>query len=143
MNMIAYKCPLCGKDGRAEYDPEGVNQLEHWKKLLHCNRCADFMVELRSLRERARQISMAHMTLQKTGKLTEERRSELRSKLSEATKAIAGLVGHQWSIVPVWEPEFIDQLLEFPDKSEFIVNQYARMIKDAAAQTHAQARLAI
>lgn len=140
---LTYNCKLCGKPGETHYDETMVHRLERWVSILHCNRCADFRSMLRKLRENAQRIVIIRWQLQKAGKATKETEERVRNQIASLTKAIAELVCVHWRIEVVWEQDFAEQLLDFPDKAEFIVNQYANMIKEQAAQAHAQAMLAL
>ena len=136
-------CGLCGKPGKVQCH-DGIIQNEHaWIAMLHCNRCADFKVALRALREHCKSVMIFRWQLQQTGKMTPELTGEIKEMLIAATKAVAELTARHWRVDTVWDLDFVNQLMEFPDKAEFIVNQYAKMIKDLAAQTHAQATLAL
>lgn len=138
LSTVAYHCGLCGKPGDAQYDEDMVHRLERWIPLLHCNRCADFRTMLRKLRDNCKRLTLLRWQLQQAARLTRERDDLIRTEIVNLTKAIARLTCVHWRIEIIWEQDFAEQLLDFPDKAEFIVNQYAAMIKEQAAQAHAQ-----
>lgn len=140
---IDYTCGLCGKPGQAQYKPEMVHKLERWVSILHCNRCADFKVMLRKLRDNCKRLVILRWQLQKAGKMKQDQEALVRKEIEDLTKAIAQLVCVHWRVGVVWEPDFVNQLLDFPDKAEFIVNQYAHLIQTQAQSMHEQARMAV
>lgn len=120
-SQIEYTCPCCGKPGTAEYDPEYVREIGKWKPMLHCDRCADFRSELSRLRESAKRVCMIILT---TGEI-----SKSRDKLTEITKKISNVVCNQWRVTNVWEPDFVNQLVDQPRQSDTIINLFARGIR--------------
>lgn len=136
---MTYTCGLCGKPGEAEYESDMVHNIDRWVSILHCNRCADFRSMLRKLRENCKRLTVLRWQLQKFGKMTEDRETTIRTQLASLTKAISQLVCTHWRVAIVWEPDFVNQMLNFPDKTEFIVNHYAEMIKVSARATYKRA----
>lgn len=129
MNRIAYNCPKCGKPGEGKADP-GVDQqwVDTLAKLLHCNRCADFLdrhcVLERRIRGAAFIVLSAEHSKDKAAVI-----DAMRDRLIDLTKTFAHLVCDFYRKVFTWEPDFVEQLIEKPEKAGRIIQLYEEMIR--------------
>lgn len=126
MTRMAYNCKECGRPGVVDYEPEFIGEAEVWKARLVCNRCGDFLMLLSKLRERAGKISRF------ANRLNSSEAEKCRLKMVDCTKEIARAVCAHWRVQTVWEPDFVDQLMERPEKTDIIIKVYAQHIKKLA-----------
>lgn len=130
MTTMPYTCPLCGLKSSAEYDSDFVKKAEFWKSLLHCDRCADYRARIVSLRESCKALAMVYLTHRfLVHKVEPQFEQRIRAGLIEKTKAIAFAACNHWKRTMIWEPDFVQQILDQPDKVELIVNLYVRSIQ--------------
>jgi hypothetical protein len=130
---IDYTCKFCHKPGWLDFDSEqGIEfQIESWKKMLCCNRCADFMVEKRrifdSVAKVCRIVEVTRCTF-KTSVITETE-SKAMEKLTRITKKFAAIVCDYCRKSNVWDTELPQMILDYPARSGQILNDYIRHIK--------------
>jgi hypothetical protein len=127
--MITHPCKVCGKELSLEAD----DQCEpHWLKvflsMLSCNRCFDLRAERLEVTYRIVAICQYLRAIDGFKIKPEDRkrkRAQVRERLSIRTKEYArwfrkALNGR----VEVWSEEFVDLLLDAPDKCDEILKQY-------------------
>lgn len=131
MSSIAYKCKVCGQPGHASYDDvTPASWVKSLAPLLTCNRCYDFWDK----KNRIERIIKAWLMRVNTAKiLGHPKLSEITEKargiVIAQTKAFAQAVCRHYAHPYVWEPDFVDQCMDRPDKIKFILAQYERLIK--------------
>jgi hypothetical protein len=120
---FAYKCKFCGELGAATCDDEcpGIN-IEKWLPLLCCNRCGDYQQWLNRATHVVKKMCYDWAAL--GPKKRAEKQNDLFVKLTETTQRIATKVCAFHRIPYEWDRDFVDQLMEKPDKAEFIVRLF-------------------
>jgi len=129
---IAYECKFCQKPGVVTIDdPEAMFQVPKWKHLISCNRCADYSERKRLFFERIETataiLNQFRMTL--APEKINSAESKIREKLTAITKQLSALVCDYYRKTNVWDVEFVNLLMERPEKTWAICNQYVRNIK--------------
>jgi hypothetical protein len=99
--------------------------------MLACNRCADYRSRMSSLLHSIRQTCLDYIqafnsTAQKA--MTEEFIAKTRATLSRLTQALAASACRHRGINTIWEPDFIQQLFDMPEKSNKVVAAYLRLL---------------
>lgn len=120
--------------------------LEKWKPLLTCNRCADYFEARRKIGhgilKAAWTLSQSRVTMTSQKLLQAE--AQFREVLITLTKRFATLVCGHLNTTNVWEPAFMEMIMENPDKTRTILNQYIAGMKKAksdASQNHTKVAL--
>ncbi len=129
---IAYECKFCQKPGVVTIDdPEAMFQVPKWKHLLSCNRCADYMERKRGFFERIRAATatLQQFRLTMTSEKLMPAEAKIREKLTAITKGLASLVCDYYRKTNVWEAEFVNLLMDKPERVIEISNRYVRDIK--------------
>lgn len=130
---VAYKCKFCGREGIAVADDEGASMfvLEKWTPALCCDRCADFMVTKRNQQAKIERacvfLGQSRQTLD--GSKLREIEAAVREKLVEMTKRFSAIVCDHYRKTNVWENDFVEMLMDHPDKLYQICAQYVRGIR--------------
>ena len=136
---IAYHCKICKKQGITvhsdECPPSWVKSLA---PMLCCNACVEKRQEYLSSLEDIGKICAAIQKL-KAWKYTAD---ELRGKLAAlkplltiATKRYAAVMARINNLSNmVWMDDFVDQLMESPDKANGILRHYRTLLRNAANQ---------
>lgn len=131
MKNISYNCKRCHRPGTAQYDPEWVSEVSKWAPMLTCNPCADYLERLRRLKDVVYKLSIdANRSSDQKGI------SRVRDGLTLVTKKIAFVVSREYRVMNEWSIEFVDQIMERPDKSLLIVDTYEKMIGTRARAAH-------
>jgi len=132
MNSIMdYTCGCCGCAGQAEYDSEFIHKAELWKAKLVCNPCGDFLSAM--LRLRACCYESAILFHRAKGQKEEGIiKAELRRKLTTLTHRVSRITAAHWRTSELWDPDFVDQILEQPDKIKAIFTIYQQSVRAAS-----------
>lgn len=126
---VAYECKFCQKPGVVTLEePVEFVAIEKWRKILSCNRCADYMVARRSAIDRVKRactlIQQIRMTI--TGAKAIELESRIRERLDDYTKAIAKIVCNYLNKSLVWDVQFVELLMGKPELYFRICHDYIR-----------------
>lgn len=132
------RCKFCKKPITAESDPSCP---EEWAtklaSMLACNRCADYRSRMSSLLDSIRKTCLdyiqAHNSPQKKA-MTDEFMSKTRATLGRLTQSLATAACRHRGINTVWEPDFTQQLLDMPDRSNKVIATYLRMLPTKPCQ---------
>ncbi len=131
---IDYTCKFCRRTGIAQLAddlPADWIQLDKWKAMLCCNRCADYMEAKRkclwAIRKAA--ILLAQMRVTATGQELLKIEAAVRERLVGLTKRFAAVVCDYLLVETVWEEEFVNMLMDKPDRCEDIASHYVRGIR--------------
>jgi hypothetical protein len=123
-----YTCKFCQKPGFVITGdaPMELEAGKRWYPMLCCNRCGDFRISLRKARHAlmniARQLATAAPA--KIGEL----RAAKTDAIESITKRISTLACDYYRVQNVWCADFVDQILEKPDKADIIVKVYVNGI---------------
>ena len=113
---IEYLCKFCGAKGALEIDTEveWFFKLEKWLPLAACNRCADFSETLKMLEDAIKGIAHSVASLPNNdGKKNVP--EGLRKSLVTTTRAYAMRVCNFYRRPIMWEPEFVQTIIEKPN----------------------------
>lgn len=131
--IIEYNCKFCRLKSAVEIDDTDhiMFQVDKWKPLLCCNRCADYMVAKRTLIDKVASASvlLSRSRLSETGATLLKVEAAIRERFTVLTKLFATLVCDYYRKQNVWEEAFVDMLMDCPDKFWQIVQQYAKGIR--------------
>lgn len=120
---IVTSCKFCKGPITATAHPDCPElHLEAWKPLLCCNRCGEFQEWFRRIINRARAAAGEWAVLLPTKR--EAGRQDTAEKLAQITRRIADVVCRFYRIGYYWDQDFIDQIMEQPDKTERIIRAY-------------------
>lgn len=139
---IEYTCKFCGKhnvlttDIPADCPPL---ELEHWKKMLVCDSCADYERSRRDTEELIRKQAIAIMMVRKSN-VKVEKLSEVEQKCREnlvwLTKKLAELVCARNHKPITWEPDVVNSILEHPDRLGNILGHFKRSLGTFVGSRH-------
>lgn len=130
---VDYKCKFCGVSGSVEVDDLDTSlfQVEKWKPVLVCNRCADYYEAKRGLMDRVRAccITVIQTRQQKNKDEIFKVEGAARSKLESLTKKLATLVCDYYRKPNFWHNEFVVLLMDMPEKYWAACSEYIRSVK--------------
>lgn len=127
--QISYNCKFCGLPGSAEAG-EGASMfdVERWRTILACNRCADYRVSTRTLCDKIH-TTCAFLLFGRNGRPEVKSEDKFRVKLTDLTKQLATVAcKHRW-IQNIWDVAFVDMLIEKPDCCRIVTGKYLRDIE--------------
>ena len=129
MTKISYHCKFCRRPGVAEYDEGMVRDVSKWATMLACDPCGDFMDSKRRLKDIFRSIGYRLTTARLTrSKKLDEVEAESRKRFAEASRTFAALVCSYYRCALIWEPEFVEQLIDAPNRTDHIAEFYFRSV---------------
>lgn len=123
-------CKFCGRECEVEQDQDCPDE---WAaKLLPmvcCNPCADFRSALTATGAEIHRTCLGYIQMKNSNKATPEKEGQFRRVLEVSTRRIADTVCRFYRLQPVvWDIDFVQQILEKPDKSWAIISTYIRMV---------------
>ncbi len=133
---INYICKFCGTPGTATGDDEcPIRNIEAWQSVLCCDRCGDFQSWYRKMIYKVRAVAWDWAI--KIPRIKEGSRSECEAALTTLTQLIARMVCKFYRVGYIWDRDFVAQLMEMPDKAEFIVRAYENIVRREATARRA------
>ena len=145
IQKVPYTCRFCGAKHVAEYDDTcpGI-QVENWMKLICCNRCADFRIVRGIIMDGiAGACRLVQIGTFNGKKLPPDKEGAVRVKLEMLTKRFATLMCGSLGLANVWDSDFVNQLMEHPDKWPVVLRAYANGLRSfktiPPSRTHADA----
>lgn len=134
---ITANCKFCKVPIVAEAHPDCPElNLKAWLPLLCCNRCGEFQQWLRKMIGWTRKTCVAWST--RPHKAREASRGETHEELQRITRRIAEVVCKFHWIETVWELDFVEQLMERPDRAEAIVKLYEGACRRESLRSRSQ-----
>jgi len=100
--------------------------------LLACNRCADYRSSMIRLNDSIRRTCQTFIQMHNAGAMNEETTTALRQTLGTLTKRVADAVCRFYRVALIWEPDFIQQLIDQPDKHTRVISTYTRLVRESA-----------
>lgn len=101
--------------------------IKAWIPLLCCDRCGSFQSWFRRTIDSTRYLCRSWSLL--PHKQREAGRGDIAEALERITKRIAEVTCKYYRVGFTWDRDFVDQLMEMPDKAEFICRQYEDKIR--------------
>jgi hypothetical protein len=92
-------------------------------KLAACNKCADYYERVRSIGEAICAAAFESRCAKKSSSLERNRKT-----LETLTKGYAAVVCGHFKKVLMWEPDFVQQIIEHPDRTALILRLYRKGI---------------
>jgi len=145
IQKVPYTCRFCGVKHVAEYDDAcpGI-QVEKWMKLICCNKCADFRIERRDIMEGiAGACRLVQIGTSNGKSLPLDKEARVRETLTKLTKRFATLMCDHLHLTNVWDSDFVNQLMDHPDKWPSVLRAYANGLRSfktiPPSRTHADA----
>lgn len=119
-----YKCKFCQRPGFVITgdDPVELEAAKRWFPMLCCNRCGDFRIALRKLRDSLRSVARQLVVAPESKK--SEAVSAAVPKLEVITKKICTLVCNFYRVQNTWSREFVDMILDNPSKCDVCVTVF-------------------
>ena len=126
------RCKFCQIPITVDSDP---NCPQEWALLLAsmlaCNRCADYRARMSSLLDSIRFTCLNYIQAHNSPDqkaLTDVFMDKTRAALNRLTQGVAAASCRHRGINTVWEPDFTQQLIDMPDKSNKVVAAYLRLL---------------
>lgn len=102
-------------------------QVEKWMPLICCNRCGSFREWWR--RKIKQVVEVCYNWAVLPGHKREAARMQYEQEIEVLTRAMAAVVCQHHRVGVTWERDFVAQLMERPDKAEFICRQYEDIVQ--------------
>lgn len=124
------KCKFCGADCEVEQHEDCPDDwAEKLLAMVACNRCADFRTNLSTHGADVHKACANYIQVLNSNKGTTEKEQQMRRTLEILTRRIADTACRFYRLKPVvWDPDFVQQIMERPDKSWAIISTYIRMV---------------
>ena len=132
MIQTPYKCRFCQKEGIAwASDDSNPEWNTTFAKMLSCNNCADYRRRYVRYRDAIEKTCLQIVTARKTLSPEKCRQIEENKQLSleTLTKSFSHVVCKHHAIVDCWEQEFVNLLMEKPEKAWTILCDFESRIK--------------
>lgn len=133
---IDHICKFCAVPVSLEIDDAALEffTLEYWKSLAACNRCADFKSRKRTLVDKLLEKSVVIQRHKlKQSPLSNEDYGRVHQSIESATKKFSELICKFYRKRHVWHQDFVQQILDMPEKTMTILNLFERSIEKAPA----------
>lgn len=142
MIPTAYKCKICGAEHVAMASDDGDPA---WNitlaKLLVCDRCADYRQGRRKYGEAIATVcAQIRGALLSSKGLSQSVEDEARKQLRNLTQSYARVACRHRGMADVWDEEWVNMLVEKPDKVWIILREYEAGLQ--ATKTKARAAMA-
>ena len=135
IRQLPYTCRVCGTKRVAEYDDQcpGVH-IARWLGLIVCDRCHDYLVPRRRTEACISRLCLTLETVRMAGRQDSNAEAEIRRRFESLTRRYAKIVCDYYWLQPVWEQDWVEQLMEHPGKAGVIVAAYVDGIRRIAKQ---------
>lgn len=121
-------CKFCGLPVTVESHPDcPVEWAESLLKLLSCNRCADYRSAMARIGAAIRKVCLTMLQSNNP-----EVGAKSRKSLEALTWKVAEASCKFYRVNTIYSQDFVDQLMENPDKSSLILKTYAGFVRDEA-----------
>ena|SRR5438477_13141918 len=134
MKKLDYICKFCGVPGQAEYDDTCPLNLDYWRSLLCCNRCADFMHDKERLIDQAKQIG-GSFALTRKKKGAEDRAAQVRQAFEAIADEFCQVVSDYLKTPDFGAKELIQVLMERPDCAGPTLESHFRRLRSRRARS--------
>jgi len=125
-------CKFCRIPVTLKIDPDalGMFNMETWKAMAACNRCADYHTDRLATSRAVYDTAMKHLRSVQAN--DEAKADKHRSKLTELTRKLANLASKHYRVGLTWEPSWVDQLIDQPENAFKACSWYERQMRKAA-----------
>lgn len=118
---IAARCTKCGKDLVLSQHPDCPPlRVEMWLKIIVCNRCGAYLEALRKIDDA---IAATCVQLMRPDKAKEpaQMRAFVSGQLERLTRELDRILCKRWVTTSCWSHEFVELLMDKPDKTRMAV----------------------
>lgn len=133
-------CKFCGIPVTVESDPDCPPEwAESLLNMLSCNRCADYRAAMGRIGAAIRKVCLNYIQLVNGKTITDDGRNKVRKGLEALTWKVADATCKFYRTrATIYSQDFVDQIMEHPDKSALILKTYAGMVRDEARKQRQQ-----
>ena len=127
-------CKFCSCHVTLKIDPEslGMWNMETWKAMAACNRCADYHTARLATARFAHTLAMRFMRAEAAN--DSELMEAQRSKIIEATRKLATLASKHYRAGFTWESDWVTQITEQPQNTFKMCSFYEAQMRKAASR---------
>ena len=108
--------------------------IEHWLRIIVCNRCGGYLEAYRRVDDAIAYVC-TQLCLAIGTRGENDIRAVVREKLNALTRELNRILVKRWNTVAPWTGEFVDLLMEKPDKSRIAVRFEEKFHKSAREQS--------
>lgn len=136
----AAKCTRCGKQLVLTVGDDACPELtiDKWLKIIVCNPCGDFLENMHRL-ERAMCHVCVQVMISERSKSRGDVRAAAEKKLTELTQEFTRRLSAHYTTINNWDHEFVDMLLERPNKCQAYLRMEASHHRKAREQADREA----
>lgn len=132
---IPHTCRICRIAISLEPHPDCPElKIAGWLPLVVCNRCAEFRQWVWRAEKGVNAVCHRYWLLKCHGK-EKDFTAEVRDRLNTLTRVFADRVCRHYGVATKWEPDFVQQLLDMPEKALGILAVYEKLIAKSARRT--------
>lgn len=132
-------CKFCGLPVTVQSDPDCPQEwAESLLKMLSCNRCADYRSAMGQIGAEIRKVCLGMIQMINGKVSTPDREAGIRKILERLTWKVAEATCRFYRIKTIYDQDFVDQIMEHPDKSSAILRTYAGLVRQEARQQRQQ-----
>jgi hypothetical protein len=136
--IINYHCKFCGIKGSVELEEGDLESfsVKKWLAILCCNHCGSFYERKRCLEDAIKkQCGVLAQAMNTTsGNKLDKTKSSVNDALTSITKRYARTVCEHFKKRNEWEPDFVIQLMEQPDKWRTMCSFYVNTVGGISKQ---------
>lgn len=132
-------CKFCGVPVTVESDADcPMSWVDSLLGMLSCNRCADYRAGMSRIGAAIRKVCLNYIQLINSKTSTEDAAHKARKLLEGLTWKVADATCRFYRIKTIYSHDFVDQIMEKPDKSAIILRTYAGLVRDEAKRQRQQ-----
>jgi len=133
-------CKFCGLPVTVESDPECPPEwAQSLLNMLACNRCADYRAAMGRIGAEIRKVCLNMIQMINGRVSTPEKEAKIRKAVENMTWKVAEATCKFYRVKNViYDQDFVDQIMEHPDKSSKILSTYAGMVRQEARNQRQQ-----
>lgn len=124
-------CKFCRIPVTLKIDPDalGMFNVETWKAMAACNRCADYHTARLATSRSIYDTAMRHLRASQAE--DSERMAKHRNRLTEQTRKLATLASKHYKVGFTWEADWVTQLIDQPENAFKACSWYERQMLKA------------
>lgn len=133
-------CKFCGVPVTVESHADCPSEwVESLLKMLSCNRCADYRAKMSAIGSAIRKVCLNFVQLANSKTDDAEKTGKVRKSLEALTWKVAEATCKFYRTrAVIYNQDFVDQIMENPDRSSLILKTYAAMVRQEARQQRQQ-----
>lgn len=133
-------CKFCGIPVTVQSGPDCPPKwAESLLNMLSCNRCADYRAAMGRIGAEIRKVCLSMIQMINGKVSTPEKEAGFRKMLEKMTWKVAEATCKFYRTkLVIYNQDFVDQIMEHPDRSSLILKTYAGMVRNEARQQRQQ-----